>query len=62
MRDVSWQIAAFLRPAESIGVLVDEAGGSRLSRKPLVLTEAGRAALTAALRARALAPAHSIRP
>jgi hypothetical protein len=62
VRDVSWQIAAFLRPAEAIGVLVDEGSGSRLSRKPLVLTGAGRAALTAALRTRALAPAHSIRP
>jgi hypothetical protein len=62
VRDVSWQIAAFLRPAEAIGVLVDESGGSRLSRRPLVLTEAGRAALTSALRTRALAPAHSIRP
>lgn len=62
MRDVSWHIAAFLRPAEAIGVLVDEGGGSRLSRKPLVLTEAGRAALTAALQTRAVAPAHSIRP
>ena len=61
VRDVSRQIAALLRPAEAIGVLVDEAR-SRRSRRQLVLTEAGRAALTAALRARALAPAHSIRP
>jgi hypothetical protein len=62
VRDVSWHIAAFLRPAEAIGVLMDEGSGSRLSRKPLVLPEAGRAALTAALRNRALRPAHSIRP
>ena len=62
VRDVSWHIASFLRPAEAIGVLVDEGSGSRLSRKPLVLTEAGRTALTAALRVRALAPAHSIQP
>jgi hypothetical protein len=62
VRDVSWHIAALLRPAEAIGVLVDEDSGSRLSRKPLVLTEAGHTALMAALRARALAPAHSIRP
>lgn len=62
VRDVSWHIAAFLRPAEAIGVLVDEAGRSRRSRRQLVLSEAGRAALTAALRAQALAPAHSIRP
>ncbi len=62
VRDVSWQIAAFLRPAEAIGVLVSTDGGSRLSREPPVLSEAGRAALTAALRTRAFAPAHSIRP
>lgn len=62
MRDVSWHIAALLRPAEAIGVLVGKGSGSRRSRKPLVLSEAGRAALTEALRARALAPAHSIRP
>jgi len=34
-------------PAEAIGVLVDEGSGSRLSRKPLVVSEAGRAALVA---------------
>lgn len=62
VRDVSWHIAAFPRPAEAIGMLVDESSGSLLPRKPLALTEAGRAALTAALRARTLAPAHSIRP
>jgi hypothetical protein len=62
VRDVSWHIAAFLRPAEAIGVIVDEGSASRLSRRPLVLSEAGRAALTRALRTRALAPAHSIRP
>jgi hypothetical protein len=61
-RDVSWHIAAFLRPAEAIGVLVDEGDGSHRSRRQSALTEVGRAALTAALRARARAPAHSILP
>jgi hypothetical protein len=60
VRDISWHIASFLRPAEAIGALVDEGGRSRPSRRQLTLT--GRAALTAALRTRALAPAHSIRP
>lgn len=59
MRDVSWGIAYFLRPAEAIGVLARGEGGSRLSRDALLLTPAGRAALTAALRARALAPAQT---
>lgn len=60
--EVAWQIAGLLRPAEAIGVLERGEGESRFSRTPFVLTEAGRAALAVALRARALAPAHSIRP
>lgn len=60
VRDVSWNVAHFLRPAEAIGVFARGGDGSRLSRDPLVLTQAGHAALTAALRARALAPAQSV--
>jgi hypothetical protein len=60
VRDVSWNIAQFLRPAEAVGVFARGEGGSRLSRDPLVLTQAGHAALTAALRARVLAPAQSV--
>lgn len=59
VRDVSWGIAHFLRPAEAIGVLARKEGGSRFSLDQLVLTSAGRAALVAVLRARALAPAQS---
>lgn len=59
VRDVSLNIAAFLRPAEAIGVLTRGEGGRR-SREPLILTDAGRAALVAALRVRALAPARSV--
>jgi hypothetical protein len=59
VRDVSWNIAAFLRPALAIGVFARGEGGRR-SREPLILTDAGRAASVAALRARALAPAQSI--
>lgn len=62
VRDVSWHIAAFLRPAKAIGILVPTDEGSRSSLRQLVPTETGRAALTTALRARALAPVHSIRP
>jgi hypothetical protein len=54
MRDVSWGIAHFLRPAEAIGVLARKEGRSRVARDQLVLTPAGRAALTFALRSRAL--------
>lgn len=57
VRDVGWSIAEFLRPAEAIGILSRGESGSRLSRDPLVLTDPGRSALIAALRARALAPA-----
>lgn len=57
VRDVGWSIAEFLRPAEAIGILSRGESGSRLSRDPLVLTDPGRSALIAALRARSLAPA-----
>ncbi|MBA3408697.1 MAG: hypothetical protein H0U06_11705, partial [Solirubrobacterales bacterium] len=57
VRDVGWSIAEFLRPAEAIGILSRGESGSRLSRDPLALTDPGRSALIAALRARALAPA-----
>jgi hypothetical protein len=60
VRDVSWNIAQFLRPAEAIGVFARGEGESRRSREPLVFTQTGRAALTAALRARAFAPAQSV--
>jgi len=59
VRGVSWNIAAFLRPALAIGVFARGEGGRR-SREPLILTDVGRAALVAALRVRALAPARSV--
>jgi Serine/threonine protein phosphatase len=60
VRDVSWGIAHFLRPAEAIGVLTRKEGRSRVARDQLALTPAGRAALTFALRVRALAPAQGL--
>jgi hypothetical protein len=57
VRDIGWSIAEFLRPAEAIGILSRGASSSRRSRDPVVLTDPGRTALNAALRARALAPA-----
>lgn len=60
VRDVSWGIAHFLRRAEAIGVLTSKESRSRVARDQLVLTPAGRAALTFALRARALAPAQGL--
>jgi hypothetical protein len=56
VRDVGWAVAEFLRPAEAIGILSRERG-SRPSRDPFVLTDPGRSALIAGLRARAFAPA-----
>jgi hypothetical protein len=61
MHDVLWALAEFLRPAEAIGLLERRDGSSRMSREPLVLNDAGRAALIAALRARAIAPAKVLR-
>jgi hypothetical protein len=61
VRDVSWNVAHFLRPADfAVGVFARGGDGLRLSREPLVLTQTGHAAVTAALRARALAPAQSV--
>ena len=57
VRDVGWAIAEFLRPAEAIGILARGERRPRRSRDPLTLTDPGRIALIAALRARALAPA-----
>jgi hypothetical protein len=57
VRDVRWTTADFLRPAEAIGLLQREESRSRLRPDPLTLTDAGRAALIAGLRERALAPA-----
>jgi hypothetical protein len=57
-RDVAWEIANLLRPAESIGLLACERGATRRSRSRLVLTPAGRFGLTFGLRTRALAPAN----
>lgn len=48
VREISWAIAGFLRPAEAIG-LFERKGAPRVSREPLVLREAGRVALIAAL-------------
>jgi hypothetical protein len=55
VRDVSWAIADFLRPAQAVGLIKREHDWLSL-REPLLLTESGRAALIAALRARAFAP------
>lgn len=57
VRNVARVIADFLRPAEAIGLLERKKSGSRLSRGPCVLSAAGRTALIAGLRGRALAPA-----
>jgi hypothetical protein len=57
VRDVGWAIAGFLRPCEALGILAREAGEPRPSRVTLLPTDAGRGALIAALRARALMPA-----
>jgi hypothetical protein len=55
VRDVLWAVADFIRPARAIGLLEREEDSPR-SRDPLVPTAAGRIALIAALRGRALAP------
>ena len=52
IRDISWAIAAFLRPAEAVGLLEREGGAPRYTSGPLVLRDVGRAALFSALRAR----------
>jgi hypothetical protein len=57
VRDVGWAVAEFLRPAEAIGILSRGERGSRPSRDPFMLTDPGRSALIAGLRARAFAPA-----
>lgn len=56
VREVGWHVAGMLRPAEAIGLIARE---PRETRAPAVfrLTEAGRAGLIVALRARALGPA-----
>ena len=51
VRDISWAIAGFLRPAEAIG-LFERNGAPRVSREPLVLRDVGRMALIAALQGR----------
>lgn len=55
VRDVSWVIADFIRPATAVG-LIERPGDSPFHREPLAISAAGRRALIAALRARALAP------
>ena len=55
VRDVSWAIADFLRPAQAVGLIKREHDWLSF-REPLVLSNDGRTALIAALRARALAP------
>lgn len=57
VRDVSWAVASFLRPAEAIGLLEAEGSGSGRWRDRLVLREVGRAALLTVLHARVLTPA-----
>ena len=59
-RSVSWAVADFLRPAEAIGLFKHAESGSRLRPDPLILTDAGRAALISGLRERALAPARGL--
>jgi hypothetical protein len=55
LRDVSWAIADFILPATACG-LIETQADFPFHREPLVLTQAGRPALIAALRDRALAP------
>ncbi len=56
---ISWAIADLLRPAEALGLLEPAPGDTRLRSGPLLLTDVGRAALTDALRARAVGPSSS---
>jgi hypothetical protein len=55
VRDVSWAIADFIRPATAAG-LIERQPEFPFHREPLVLSEPGRRALIAALRTRARAP------
>ena len=57
VRDVAWQVAALLRPAEAVGFLVPEPTEPHRRARRLLLTDAGRTGLARGLRARALAPA-----
>jgi len=59
VRDIGWHVAGMLRPAEAIGLIARDAGETRRAPVAFGLTEAGRAGLTIALRARALGPAPS---
>jgi hypothetical protein len=56
VRDVSWEIADFIGRATASGLIETQTGDSMFHRGPLVLSEAGRPAMIAALRHRALAP------
>ncbi len=58
VRDVSWAIAYFLRPAEAIGLIERGERTDRRGFGPQRLTPARRPALLAALRARAIGPSH----
>jgi len=58
--DVWRQIIDFAWRAEAIGVVIRAGTGWRLPPAPFVLTDPGRAALAAALHARALAPATTL--
>jgi hypothetical protein len=55
VRDVSWTIADFIRPASAAG-LIKRTRDFPFHREPLVFGEAGHAAVIAALRTRTLAP------
>ena len=55
VRNVSWAIADFIRPATAAGLIKCQRN-LPFHREPLVLSTAGQTALIAALRARALAP------
>jgi hypothetical protein len=55
VRAIAWTISDFIRPATACG-LIEIQDRSPRSREPLAITRAGRPALVAALRSRALAP------
>ncbi len=57
VRNVTWTVADFLRPAEAIGLLEPKKSDSRLQPDSLILTDTGHTALIAGLRERAFAPA-----
>ncbi len=55
VRDISWTIADFIRPATATGLIEARTHGP-YDRAPLAFTDAGHSALIAALRGRSVAP------